>query len=142
MISHVLVPDRACLVPSLPDSLQLSCTPWTMDTPSRYPPNRLKRNTACQRCNQRKTKCDAVRPTCGACVRHNRHRERSKSGLGPAIACIYDDAEGSHEGGQTVPGESVASGPSSGLVADRPTELPPRGEASSSMHVADMLQLY
>jgi hypothetical protein len=55
----------------------------------------IRRNTACQRCKQRKLKCDAARPACGNCqasyLRAIRMSGVSRLGDGPN--CVYINTE-------------------------------------------------
>ncbi|CED85511.1 Zn(2)-C6 fungal-type DNA-binding domain [Phaffia rhodozyma] len=54
----------------------------------------LRRNQACLSCRKRKLKCDAVRPTCGTCVRsHNYAFLHNKNKQIPSAmpSCIYEE---------------------------------------------------
>lgn len=54
----------------------------------------LRRNEACSACRRRRTRCDAAKPHCGACVRHHRHLKRQNEigGEDEDCGCIYDKA--------------------------------------------------
>lgn len=57
----------------------------------------LRRNAACVQCRKRRTKCDASKPHCSACVRHHNYLKRTQPDLypeGQEVQCCYEDESG------------------------------------------------
>ncbi|TBU46365.1 hypothetical protein BD309DRAFT_916181 [Dichomitus squalens] len=81
-----------------------------------HPPKSKKISIACNKCQQRKSRCDGQRPMCGACIRHNTHD------------CQYAAVARRRGPGKNVQGNSRRPGQRAGSSGSKPKARRGRGK--------------